>query len=311
MYTVKDAIHLLEGIHCKKNIKKGLEIINELADAGDIEAQFCLARFYWEGIYYEQNNKKAIYWYEKTAENGHPFSQFWLGNNYINGTKTEIDDKKAFYWYEKAANNNVISAHYHLGLCYLYGWGVEYNYDKAMEHISFAADHYMIIADLMLLENEKENTQEYRLKLKSVLEKYKKYIGVDKEITQVLADAYKKGYGVPYDLEKSEKIEIFSIENNSTWVLKKNRDRSITEFNYIVKDPVGLHMRPGKRLTELLETMSSEVFIEYNDRTIEANSILNLICAGIVSGSKIKIIVKGDFCKEDAENLKRNLVTFL
>ena len=97
MALFDDAISKLEGIGRKQDVEEGISDLVKLANEGNCDAQFCLARFYWDGQYVEQNDEKSIYWYTKSAENGHPFSQHWLGNNYMNGTKTAVDYEKAVF----------------------------------------------------------------------------------------------------------------------------------------------------------------------------------------------------------------------
>lgn len=211
MVLFDTAINLLEGIGCKQNINEGISIMKKLANEGNYEAQFCLARFYWDGQYLNKNNEKAIFWYTKTAENGHPFAQLWLGNNYMNGTKTEVDYQKAVYWYKKAAANKVPMAYYNLGICYYYGLGIERDKAEGERLISLAAENYVLIADLMLMENIKYNYNVEACSQEKIIEKYNRYIGVDKEITKSLANAFRIGYGVNLDRQKarllySEKI---------------------------------------------------------------------------------------------------------
>lgn len=215
-----EGINYLEGIGCQQNIKEGLSIINKLAEDGNREAQFCLARFYWDGQYIKKNDEKTIFWYEKSAENGHPFAQLWLGNNYMNGTKTPIDYQKAFYWYKKAVCNGVPMAYYNLGICYYYGLGVEKDIVEGEKYILQAAERYVIIADLMLIENSKYSNSMIIYSQERLLKKYNHLIGFDKEITKCLADAYRKGYGVKLDRKKALILYNYEILDDDEDVLR-------------------------------------------------------------------------------------------
>lgn len=72
----------------------------------------------------------------------------------------------------------------------------------------------------------------------------------------------------------------------------------MVEFEYIIKNPVGLHMRPAKELIKLVSCMNSEVYIISEDKEIKVNSILRIVTAGITSGKSIRIkVVGGDYIK--------------
>ena len=218
------AIDLLEGIGCNRNIEAGISSLEELAYDGNVEAQFCLARFYWSGQYVGEDNGKTIFWYTKAAENGHPFSRLWLGNNYMNGTKTDVDYEKAAYWYQKAIETDVAMAYYNLGLCYLYGLGVRKDEKKGEQLITAAAEKYILIADLTLLEDKRSDLESYEADLRSLAEKYEPLIGEDKEITIQYADACRKGYGVPKDTAQAYKLYSMPIlDRDDTALLYRKR----------------------------------------------------------------------------------------
>lgn len=85
----------------------------------------------------------------------------------------------------------------------------------------------------------------------------------------------------------------------------------MVEFDYIVKNPVGLHMRPAKELVKLVSSMNSEVYIIYNDKEIKVDSVLRLVMVGITAGTRIGIkIVNGDFIT-NSEVIKEELIKIL
>jgi hypothetical protein len=57
----------------------------KLAEGGDAEAQFVLARIYRDGFFVAPNVKKSHYWLELAAKNGHPEAKrvypFWIKEN--------------------------------------------------------------------------------------------------------------------------------------------------------------------------------------------------------------------------------------
>lgn len=83
------------------------------------------------------------------------------------------------------------------------------------------------------------------------------------------------------------------------------------EFEYLIKNPVGLHMKPAKELVELVKGMDSNVFIIYKDKRIKVDSILRVVTAGITTGQVINIEVVGGNYKENSETIKNEIVKFL
>ncbi|MBR3924752.1 MAG: SEL1-like repeat protein, partial [Kiritimatiellae bacterium] len=83
--------------------------------------------------------EKAVALYVNLAEQGDIGAQFHLGSCYINGTGVEKDEAKAFAWYRKAAEQGDARAQCILGAFYEFGTGVEHDYAKAVEWYRKAA----------------------------------------------------------------------------------------------------------------------------------------------------------------------------
>ncbi len=81
-----------------------------LADYGDEESQFVIARAYDKGQQVDQNPKKAIAFYEKAADQGHIDACMRLGEIYAENKWVKKDDEKSLYWYAKAAKNGYVQA---------------------------------------------------------------------------------------------------------------------------------------------------------------------------------------------------------
>ncbi|WP_054600519.1 tetratricopeptide repeat protein [Neisseria sp. 74A18] len=114
--------------------------LKQLAEQGDVEAQFNLGGLYHQGLGVEQSDSKAAEWYGKAAEQGHVKAQFNLGVCYDQGLGVEQSDSKAAEWYEKAAEQGHVKAQFNLGLCYDQGLGVEQSDSKAAEWYGKAAE---------------------------------------------------------------------------------------------------------------------------------------------------------------------------
>ena len=119
---------------------KALSKLNEFADQGVAEAQYCLGHMYEcaEGV--GQDYGKAVEWYTKAAEQRHANAQFRLGYMYDGGEGVTEDKEKAVEWYTKAAELGHAEAQFNLGDIYYYGDGVvKEDKEKAFEWLFKAA----------------------------------------------------------------------------------------------------------------------------------------------------------------------------
>lgn len=71
-----------------------------------------------------------------------------------------------------------------------------------------------------------------------------------------------------------------------------------------IKNPSGLHLRPAGVLSQTAMKFKSDILIEYNEKKIVAKSVLNVMAAGIKSGTQVNLIVEG----EDEEEAMKTLV---
>lgn len=68
-----------------------------------------------------------------------------------------------------------------------------------------------------------------------------------------------------------------------------------------VVNPSGLHLRPAGVLSQAAMKFKCDVIIECGDKKIVAKSVLNVMAAGIKSGTEIKLICDGE---DEEEALK-------
>ena len=95
-----------------------------LANKGDREACYQLARKYDNGDDVEQNDARALEFYAQAAAVNHPKALFDLGCIYENGQNgVEADEQRAGEYYERAANLGYAPAQFNLGNFYRDGWG--------------------------------------------------------------------------------------------------------------------------------------------------------------------------------------------
>ena len=71
-----------------------------------------------------------------------------------------------------------------------------------------------------------------------------------------------------------------------------------------IKNPSGLHLRPAGVLSQTAMKFKSDIIIEYGENKIVAKSVLNVMAAGIKSGTEVTLVVDG----EDEEEAMKTLV---
>ena len=70
---------------------------------------------------------------------------------------------------------------------------------------------------------------------------------------------------------------------------------------FTVVNPSGLHLRPAGVLSQAAMKFKCDVIIECGDKKIVAKSVLNVMAAGIKSGTEINLICDGE---DEEEALK-------
>lgn len=68
-----------------------------------------------------------------------------------------------------------------------------------------------------------------------------------------------------------------------------------------VINPTGLHLRPAGVLASTAMKCKSAVTILFQDKKVNAKSVLNVISAGIKQGTEIEIVCDGDNETEDLQ----------
>ncbi len=177
---------LVTSLGCARSVNKTYE----LAEQGDVDAQYSLGKMYANGEDVLEDNKKAFYWYSKAAEQGDAKAQLLLGMMYYKGKGVPEDISQAFYWYQKAAKQGNADAQLVLGVMYAIGGGrvsqdnnqAFYWYSKAAEQGDAKAQfglgemyYYGLgmpqdtIAALMWFNLAAEGGYQYAAKLKNLL----------------------------------------------------------------------------------------------------------------------------------------------
>jgi phosphocarrier protein len=82
------------------------------------------------------------------------------------------------------------------------------------------------------------------------------------------------------------------------------RDRIMLQNTVVVQNQVGLHARPATFFIQKANEFKSSIWIEKEDRRVNAKSLLGILSLGIVGGTTIKIIADG----ADEEEAVKGLV---
>lgn len=121
-----------------------------LAERGDADQEFNLAKMYFEGKGLTKNYAEAIRWYRKAAEQEHIEAQFYLGEMYLRGQGTQENDAEALQWIQKAAQQSDPKAEAALGYIYYNGKGVPQDYTEAANWYKRASDQGYALAEQSL-----------------------------------------------------------------------------------------------------------------------------------------------------------------
>jgi TPR repeat protein len=125
----------------KQDVARGLQVIEEAAQAGSVEASVNLGRQHQLGLFVKQDFAKARDYYERAVKAGkHPEAQFSLGKLYEEGLGVPKDLDRAVFYYRQAAEQKHANALVQLGICYDNGLGVEKDEKMALKFFQEAAD---------------------------------------------------------------------------------------------------------------------------------------------------------------------------
>ena len=124
---------------------EALQILQPLAEAGNIEAQNRMGLMYLFGEGAPKDLALAVRWFRMAADQGDARAQYQLGDIYAG-----IDPNQAVPWLTKAAEQGLNIAQVTLGADYENGWGVGQDYAQAAAWYRRSADQGNINAQLSL-----------------------------------------------------------------------------------------------------------------------------------------------------------------
>lgn len=112
----------------------------ELADNGDVNAQYALGVMHLRQEASDSSPAAAFSWFEKAASQGHATAMFNLGVAYWEGTGVEQNKDQALKLWEQSAQKGDSGAQFNLGLAYYIGEERVPDIKIAEKWISLAAD---------------------------------------------------------------------------------------------------------------------------------------------------------------------------
>ena len=127
-----------------------VESMRELAENGDIHAQYFMGELYRDGPLLPPDWVMARYWFDKAAKQGYAAAQYALGKLYLSDDASVHDPELGIQWLEYAAYNGNHDASYRLGKEYLKGESVRRDTRKAIDHIYTSAQAGNLHAQYLL-----------------------------------------------------------------------------------------------------------------------------------------------------------------
>lgn len=138
-HEVADMLKKAKQLVKQDQVVKALPLYLQLAELGNVDAQFQAGMIYAMGKGIVEDDKQAAAWFGKAAEQGHREAQTKLGFMYATGKGVEQNSSSAIYWFYKAAEQSDPTAQYNLGLIYAEGQGVAKDRSLAFSWYSKAA----------------------------------------------------------------------------------------------------------------------------------------------------------------------------
>ena len=116
-----------------------VESMRELAESGDVHAQYFIGKLYLDGSLVIPDSEAAMNWFHKASTSGYAPAQYALGKLLLSDDASVHDSEAGIQWLEHAAYNGNHYAAYRLGKEYLKGESVRKDTRKAMDHIYTSA----------------------------------------------------------------------------------------------------------------------------------------------------------------------------
>ncbi len=74
-----------------------------------------------------------------------------------------------------------------------------------------------------------------------------------------------------------------------------------------IKIPTGLEARPVALLVQVASRYESSIYVECEDKKVNAKSIMGMMSLGIAAGEEVTVIANGEDEEEAIENIEKYL----
>ena len=134
---------------------KAQKLLERAAEQDLDVAQYALGKLYLSDDADVHNPAKGIYWLKRSADNGNDFAAYRLGKEYLSDKNVPKDASTAAEYLRQAADNGSAYAQYLLGKLTLMGEGVPKDMDAAYEWFAAARDNGHAYAEFFMKRMER------------------------------------------------------------------------------------------------------------------------------------------------------------
>ncbi|MBR4344083.1 MAG: HPr family phosphocarrier protein [Lachnospiraceae bacterium] len=119
-------------------------------------------------------------------------------------------------------------------------------------------------------------------------------------------DAIESGSGMNYVNNESSKKHR-TITHNDTIFEDDDINFEGNSFEYVLKDPSGIHARPAGMIASIVKKYCAEITVKAGEKSVSASSMTDLMSLGSSGGTKITISADG----EDADKVLSELYQYM
>lgn len=77
------------------------------------------------------------------------------------------------------------------------------------------------------------------------------------------------------------------------------------QFEYTIKDELGIHARPAGQLAKLAKELQSTIKISKDGKEVQADRLMLVMGLGVKQGNTITVIAEGANEEQDLEQVKK------
>ena len=189
-------------------VDEGLQILNQLANGGNITAVMKFAELFEHGVYYKKDEKKAFQCLKRADELGDAGAAYQLGRFYRLGIGVPVNEKAAIRCFFRAADRGYLEAEYQLAVaCFAAGEAGE-GADALRRCFEGGIEEAGYDYAMCLLYGDGVTADPARAA--RILENLAR--GGNKEAAEKLVFMYRNGFKVGKDREKAERLKALFLK---------------------------------------------------------------------------------------------------